>query len=96
MTAVRAAVDSLPPDVSVVTIVCQGRVGPVLVREAARHLCDVIVIGAPSGVWSRLTGGLARYLRSRAAVDVVVVPRPNPGALAAGLLSGLDPAESGL
>ena len=69
LAALRAAVEGLPMDVPVVTIVCHGRVGPVLLREAARHLCDEIVVGAPSGAWSRLTGGVARYLRSRAAVD---------------------------
>ena len=96
LAAVRAAVESLPTDVSVVTIACHGRVGPVLVREAGRHLCDAIVIGAPSGVWSRLTGGVARYLRWRAPVDVVVVPQPNPDALVAWPQSTPDPVESGL
>ena len=96
LAALRAAVESLPTDVSVVTIVCHGRVGPVLLREAARHLCDGIVIGAPSGLGSRLTGGVARYLRSRAAVDVVVVPRANPGALVAWPLSAPDPVGPGL
>lgn len=95
LEAVRAAVESLPTDVSVVTIVCHGRTGPVLLREAARHLCDAIVIGAPSGVRSRLTGGLARYLRSRAAVDVVVITRPNSAALVAGPLCVPDPVQFG-
>ena len=96
LATVRAAVESLPTDVSVVTIVCDGRVGPVLLREAARHLCDVIVIGAPSGFWSRLTGGVARYLRWRAAIDVVVVPQPHRGAFVAAPLSAPDPVEVGL
>jgi nucleotide-binding universal stress UspA family protein len=74
----RAAVEQLSTDISVVTIVCRGRVGPVLAREAARHLCDAIVIGAPSGVWSRLTGGVARYLRAHSASAVVVVPKHGP------------------
>ena len=96
LAALRAAVESLPTDVSVVTIVCHGRAGPVLLREAARHLCDAIVVGAPSGEWGRLTGGVARYLRRRAAVDVIVVPRPNAGALVGAPLVALDPVEFGL
>jgi nucleotide-binding universal stress UspA family protein len=96
LVALRAAVESLPRDVSVVTFVCHGRAGPVLLREAARHLCDAIVVGAPSGEWGRLTGGVARYLRRRAAVDVIVVPRPNAGALVGAPLVALDPVEFGL
>lgn len=95
LAAVRAAVESLPTDVSVVTVVCGGRVGSVLLREAARHLCDVIVIGAPSGFWSRLTGGVARYLRWRAAIDVVVVAQPHRGAVVAAPPSAPDPVEVG-
>ena len=96
LAAVRAAVETLPADLSVLTIVCHGRPGPVLLREAAHHLCDAIVIGAPSGVRSRLTGGLARYLRSHAAVDVVLIARPNSGALPARPLSAPEPLQFGL
>ncbi len=96
LAALRVAVETLPTDVSVLTIVCRGRVGPVLLREAAHHLCDAIVVGAPSGLWSRLTGGVARYLRWRGAVDVVVVPRSIAGALVAAPVSAPDPVESGL
>ena len=92
----RAAVETLPADLSVLTLVCHGRTGPVLLREAARHLCDAIVIGAPSGVRNRLTGGLSRYLRSRAPVDVVVIARPNSGASPVGPLFAPDPAQFGL
>ena len=96
LAALRAAVESLPMDVPVVTIVSHGRVGPVLLRKAARHLCDEIVVGAATGAWSRLTGAVARYLRSRAAVEVVVVPRENAGALVAASLSAPDSVEFGL
>jgi len=96
LEVLRAAVESLPTDMSVVTMVCHGRVGPVLLREAARHLCDAIVIGAPSGLWSRLTGGVARYLRWRAGVDVVVVLRPNAGAPLVAPLPAPDLVEFGL
>jgi nucleotide-binding universal stress UspA family protein len=96
LATVRAAVDGLPSDVSVITIVCDGRVGPALLREAARHLCDAIVIGAPRGFWSRLTGGVARYLRWRAAIEVVVVERPHRGALVAVPPSAADALEAGL
>lgn len=69
----RAAVQELCEDISVVSLLCHGRVGPTLVREAARHLCDAIVIGARRGLVSRLTGGVERYLRHHCETELVVV-----------------------
>jgi nucleotide-binding universal stress UspA family protein len=68
----REAVERLPEDISVVTVVRHGRVGPLLACEAARHCCDAIVIGARRGFWSRLTGGVERRLRRHSRVKLIV------------------------
>lgn len=69
----REAMTSLPADISVVSLVRHGAVGPALVREAAARCCDTIVIGTHRGFWSRLTGGVEHYVRSHADCPVVVV-----------------------
>jgi nucleotide-binding universal stress UspA family protein len=66
------AVERLPEEVSVVTVVRRGRVGAVLTQEAARHCCDAIVIGTRRGVLSRLTGGVERYLRRHSQAKLIV------------------------
>jgi len=72
----RGAVGELAGDISVVSLLCRGRVGPTLANEAARHLCDAIVIGAHCGLISRLTGGVERYLRHHAQTELLVVQTP--------------------
>jgi nucleotide-binding universal stress UspA family protein len=79
LQSLHEAVERVPKEVSVVTVVRHGRVGPVLVREAERHCCDAIVIGARRGVWSRLTGGVEGYLRRHGQVKLIVDrPRRRP------------------
>lgn len=74
LQTLREAVDELEQDTSVVWVVCEGAVGPALAREASRNGCDAIVIGAPSSRWTRLTGGVARYLERHSGIEVIVVP----------------------
>lgn len=69
----RRAVKELPPDVSVTSRVVQGSPGPVLAREAQRLSADAVIIGSRSGICSRLSGGVARYLRLHARIPVAVV-----------------------
>jgi nucleotide-binding universal stress UspA family protein len=69
----RAAIGALEPDISVVSVACRGATGPALARAARDGRCDAIVIGARRGLWTRLTGGVARYLRRHAEVPLIVV-----------------------
>jgi nucleotide-binding universal stress UspA family protein len=62
----RRAVAELPADISVASLVVHGAAGPALAREAKRLCADAIVIGSRRGICTRLTGGVARYLRLRA------------------------------
>lgn len=80
----RRSVDGLAEDISVVSVVRRGAVGPALAREAIRGRCDTIVIGRRCGVWSRLTGGVRRYLSRHAQARLIVVPAPSTGLLARG------------
>lgn len=74
----REAVEELSEDISVVSMLCHGRVGPTLAREVGRHCCDAIVIGTRCGLRSRLTGGVARYLQRHVPAPVLVVdPAPS-------------------
>lgn len=72
----RDAVEELSEDISVVSLLCHGRVGPTLAREVGRHCCDAVVIGARCGLCSWLTGGVARYLRQHVQAPVLVVKPP--------------------
>ena len=76
LDSLQGAVEALPEDVSVCTVVCRGRVGPVLAAQAIRHGCDAIVIGAHHGFWSWLTGGVEGYLR-RHSQTRLIVDRPS-------------------
>lgn len=69
----REAVEGLEPDISVVSVACQGAIGPTLERAAQAGCCDAIVIGARRGIWTRLTGGVARRLRRHGALPLIVV-----------------------
>jgi len=62
----------VPDGISLVRIVQPGRVGPVLAKAAERFGCDTIVIGVHHGLWSRLTGGVERYLRRHAEARLIV------------------------
>ena len=84
----RRAVEELAEDISVVSVVRRGPVGPALLREALRNQCDAIVIGRRCGVWSRLTGGVRRYLSWHAEAQLIVVGAPTPGRLALGRGAG--------
>jgi nucleotide-binding universal stress UspA family protein len=74
----RAAVATLPEDVSVCWLAVHGSVARTLAAQAASRACDAIVVGAPSGLWSRMTGGIARELRHRTTIPVVVIGTPAP------------------
>lgn len=68
----RAARSRVPETVSIITMIQPGRVGPMLVQLADRFGCDTIVIGARHGLWSRVSGGVERYLRRHAHAKVIV------------------------
>jgi nucleotide-binding universal stress UspA family protein len=68
----RAARERVPDGVSVVTVMRRGRVGPVLADEAERFACDAIVVGAHCSLWSRLSGGVERYLRRHSQARLIV------------------------
>ncbi|MGH2852421.1 MAG: universal stress protein [Solirubrobacteraceae bacterium] len=68
----RAARSRVPDTVSIVTVIQPGRVGPVLAQMADRFGCDTIVIGAHHGLWSRVSGGVERYLRRHAEARLIV------------------------
>lgn len=76
----REAIDDLSQDISVVSLIAHGRVGPALLHAAQRHRCDAIVIGARCGVLSRITGGVERYLRAHSQLQVMVAKAPRPEA----------------
>ncbi len=83
----REAIDALAPDISVVSVACSGATGPALVRAAREGGCDAIVIGARRGLFTRFTGGVARYLSRNAELPLIVVatgadavPAPGGGA----------------
>jgi nucleotide-binding universal stress UspA family protein len=80
----RAVIDGLAEDISVVSVVCHGAIGPALVHAARRGDCDAIVIGAPQGALHRLTGGVARYLQGHADVRLIVVARADGTAVVHG------------
>lgn len=73
LSMLRAAIETLAPDISVVSVACRGATGPALERVAREGGCDAIVIGARRGLGSRITGGVARYLRRNAEVALIVV-----------------------
>jgi nucleotide-binding universal stress UspA family protein len=73
---VRTAINLLSMDVSVVTIVCRGWVGGILVREAARYHCDAIVIGTRGRLWSRLTG-VGRHVGRHSSAQLIEVQAPH-------------------
>jgi len=79
---VRAARDRVPDGISVVTVVRRGRVGSVLAEEAERFGCDAIVIGAHHSLWSRVSGGVERYLRRHSQIRLIVDKRGPAGRLA--------------
>jgi nucleotide-binding universal stress UspA family protein len=72
----RRAVAELPADISVASLAVHGAAGPALAREAKRLCADAIVIGSRRGICTRLTGGVARYLRRHAPAQVIVVKPP--------------------
>jgi nucleotide-binding universal stress UspA family protein len=69
---VRAVRERVPDSVSVVTVVRRGRVGAALAAEAERFGCDAIVIGAHHSLWSRVSGGVERYLRRHSQIRLIV------------------------
>lgn len=73
----RRAIDTLDPEISVVSVACRGVTAPALARAAREGHCDAIVIGARRGLWTRLTGGVARQLRRSGGVPLIVVA-PGP------------------
>jgi len=90
--ALRAAVAGLATDVSVASVVSDDRrVGRALVGEAERRCCDAIVIGSSGGLGARLTGGVGRYLRRHAEVEVIVVTAaPNRSSLGEAPAAGFN------
>ena len=68
------AIAELDHDVSVVSLVAHGTIATALARAAERYCCTAIVIGRGQGFWSRLTGGVARWLRRRTSLPVIAVP----------------------
>ncbi len=80
----REAIDALEPDISVVSVACRGATGPALARAAREGGCDAIVIGARRGLFTRFTGGVARYLSRNAEVPLIVVAPGADGAPAPG------------
>jgi nucleotide-binding universal stress UspA family protein len=93
----RSAVDNLAPDISVVSVVCRGPIGPALARTAARCGCDTIVIGRHRAPWRRLTGGVEGYLRRHAKARLIVVPARasrRRGTRRANALGGAAPGAS--
>jgi nucleotide-binding universal stress UspA family protein len=68
----RAARSRVPETVSIITVIQPGRVGPVLAHLADRFGCDTIVIGTHHGLWSRLSGGVERYLRRHGNARLIV------------------------
>ena len=72
----RRAVAELPADISVASLAVHGAAVPALAREAKRLCADATVIGSRRGICTRLTGGVARYLRRHAPAQVIVVKPP--------------------
>ncbi|WP_249011208.1 universal stress protein [Conexibacter sp. DBS9H8] len=74
----RSAVAELPSDISVISHLVLGPAGPGLAQEANRICADAILIGSRCGITSRLTGGVAGYLRRHAHAPVIVVRSAQP------------------
>jgi nucleotide-binding universal stress UspA family protein len=71
-SCLRAAIDALPPDVSVTWLARRGDPASVLAREAEAHCCDAIAIGR-RGFAHLLAGGVARALRRHTELPVMVL-----------------------
>lgn len=104
MRELRAAVDTLSDDVSVVSVVGRGAVGRALARIAVTHQCDAIVLG-PRRRLGGLTwpGAAERQLRRHSRLPVLVVGAEHPRAPRRALRERLafrtprqDPAIDGL
>jgi nucleotide-binding universal stress UspA family protein len=71
-SCLRAAIDELPADLSVTWLARRGDPASVLAREAEAHVCDAIASGR-RGFARVLTGGVARALRRRTDLPVMVL-----------------------
>jgi nucleotide-binding universal stress UspA family protein len=89
---VRTARTRVPDSISVVTVVRRGRVGAVLAEQAERFGCDAIVIGAHHSLWSRISGGVERYLRRHSQIRLIV-DRQRPAHRAAPREGAVRPAR---
>lgn len=69
-----ARVAALPVDISITSIVSEAAPGPALVAEAERGHHDVIIIGVPTGLLHKISGGILGYLQRHSPIPVVAVP----------------------
>jgi nucleotide-binding universal stress UspA family protein len=77
----REAVDRIPQDVSVRTVVRRGRAGPAIVSEAREGSYDAVLLGARGvGRVGALIGSVSQYVLHNAPVPVFVAhaPRDQP------------------